>query len=531
MSDDGPPAETVGPFLRGLAVLGELAGHRASAVPAGELARATGIARSTLDRTVGTLAELGLVRVEDHRVTHTGALALPGNAFLASTRGLSGPVGAMADALAEEVDESVALSVPDGDSVRLAHLALRRRVVRVGFRPGDRLPVGRAAAGVLLTPGNGSPGPDGETGPARDGAGGVSRTGEGGGEPGLVSVAVQLSPWPGEDPVGALSVVSHRARHDTDSLRADLLPRMRECAAVMEERLRSDPGADGPHDDGRWWDATALHAAKERLGAEFVESLARGPAVIAALETGRHGTTPAAVSRLLGLPRASVRRALFSLRYTGHAVEEAGRWRLTPRVLGLGHSRATRMTLADIARPHLVALAGRVGESASLTVPAGPEGAEIRYVARVATERIMSADLGPGTRFPAYPTASGRVLLAGRDPIGRARALRAIEPRALTSHTVTDPARLTALLDEVARDGYAMGNEELEVGLRSIAVPVRNGRGGTGEVVAAVNLAMPAGRRDPRRARAELLPALRRAVEAIERELVPAARLHRVPTD
>ncbi|GAB3106200.1 hypothetical protein GCM10027160_01480 [Streptomyces calidiresistens] len=514
------PAETVGPFLRGLAVLGELARHRAATVPAGELARATGIARSTLDRTIGTLAELGLLRVEAHRVAHTGALALPGNAFLASTRGLSGPVGDMADALAEEVDETVALSVPDGDSVRLAHLALRHRVVRVGFRPGDPLPVDRAAAAAVLSPTAGGPHPGGFGFP--------DPTGEGGVEPGLVSVAVPLRPWPEEPPVGALSVVSHRARHDGDSLRTDVLPRMRECAAAMEDRLRSDPGADGPGGDDRWLGAAALHAAKERLGAGFVESLARGPAVIVALETGRHGTTPAAVSRLLGLPRASVRRALFSLRHTGHAVEEAGRWRLTPRVLGLGHSRVTRMTLADIARPHLVALAGRVGESASLTVPAGPEGTEIRYVARVATERIMNAELGPGTRFPAYPTASGRVLLAGRDPAGRARALRTLAPRALTRHTVTDPGRLAALLEEVARDGYAMGNEELEEGLRSIAVPVRDG---AGRVVAAVNLAMPAGRRDARRARADLLPALRRAAEGIERELVPAARLHRVPTD
>ncbi|MBB0244981.1 helix-turn-helix domain-containing protein [Streptomyces alkaliphilus] len=526
MSIDGVPTETVGPFLRGLAVLGELARIRASAVPAGELAGATGIARSTLDRTVGTLAELGLLRVEDHRVAPTGALALPGNAFLASTRGLSGPVGSLADALAEEVDEAVALSVPDGASVRLAHLTPRRRVVRVGFRPGDPLPMDRtAAAGVLSVgarPTGGSP-------PHALGTPGV--LGEGEAEPGLVSVAVPLRPWPEESPVGALSVIYHRGRHDTDSLRSDLLPRMRECAVAMEERLRSDPGVDGPDDDHRWLDATALHAAKERLGAGFVESLARGPAVIVALETGRHGTTPAAVSRLLDLPRASVRRALFSLRHTGHAVEEAGRWRLTPRVLGLGHSRVTRMTLADIARPHLVALTARVGESASLTVPAGPEGAEVRYVARVATERIMNAEIGVGTRFPAYPTASGRVLLAGRDPAGRARALRALEPRPLTRHTVTDPGRLAALLEEVARDGYAMGNEELEEGLRSIAVPVRDGRGGAGAVVAAVNLAMPAGRRDPRRARAELLPALRRAVEGIERELAPAARLHRVPTN
>jgi IclR family pca regulon transcriptional regulator len=154
-------------------------------------------------------------------------------------------------------------------------------------------------------------------------------------------------------------------------------------------------------------------------------------------------------------------------------------------------------------------------------------GDDIQYVARVPTVRIMSVNITVGTRFPAYATAMGRVLLAGLPGPERAGILARTELQPLTRRTVTSAARLGEILDRAGRDGYVLVDEELEEGLRSIAVPVHDR---TGRVVAAVNVSLHAGRGTPEHAREDLLPPLRETAAHIEADIQVAGRYGRIAT-
>ncbi len=152
---------------------------------------------------------------------------------------------------------------------------------------------------------------------------------------------------------------------------------------------------------------------------------------------------------------------------------------------------------------------------------------DIEYVARVPTVRIMSVNITLGTRFPAYATSMGRVLLAGLPAGERAARLERARLEPLTRHTVTSMTRLTALLERVERDGYALVDEELEEGLRSVSVPVRDR---FGQVVAAVNVSTHAARSTPAQTREDVLPPLRTAAGRIEDDLRRASRFTRIAT-
>ncbi|MDX3354856.1 helix-turn-helix domain-containing protein, partial [Streptomyces sp. ME01-24h] len=143
-----PPQETVGPLLRGLAVLRELAaaGGRCAV---GDLVRATGLARSTVDRVVSTLVRVGYLRGEGRDAVLAPRLMELGNAYLAASR-FPDELGPLAETLANDLDESVSMAVPDGDEVRLVHQATRRRAMSLTFRIGDRLPAERGAPGALF---------------------------------------------------------------------------------------------------------------------------------------------------------------------------------------------------------------------------------------------------------------------------------------------------------------------------------------------------------------------------------------------
>jgi IclR family pca regulon transcriptional regulator len=254
--------------------------------------------------------------------------------------------------------------------------------------------------------------------------------------------------------------------------------------------------------------------SKRELGPHFLRSLARGLDVLAALGSRPGGMTLSAVAEATALPRATARRALLTLLEEGYAEADGRLFRPLPRVLELGYARLSGMTIEELARPHLVRLAELVRESASVAVLSG---SEISYVARVATRRIMQVNITVGTRFPAFATSMGRVLLAGLPTAERATRLAGAPLAPLTRFTVTDPARLSAVLDEVARDGYALVDQELEEGLRSIAAPVRDARS---QVVAAVNVSTHAGRDEaPGRAREQILPALLEAAARISADV------------
>ncbi|MFF3978610.1 IclR family transcriptional regulator C-terminal domain-containing protein [Streptomyces sp. NPDC001828] len=538
------PAEAVGPLMRGVAVLRALS-DADGRLSLGELVRATGLARSTVDRVAATLARMGYVRLDAPAVTLAPRLMELANAYLGALR-LPALLGPLAVQLAEELDESVSLAVPDGDGIRFVHQSTRRRAMSLTFRIGDLLPAERTAPGPLFaahwTPeqwaawrerraadpeGLGFPGVPPGTGGRFEERVDRARTASWAVddqliEPGLVAVAVPLRD-PAGLPLCALSVVSHTSRHSATSLREAVLPRLRAAATAMESALAGPPGAAGPA--GSHPPELALAAwtstSKQELGAEFVESLARGLTVITAFGPGRAELTLSAVAEATGLPRATARRALITLHHLGLVAAEGRAFRLTPRVLALGCPPLSRTTLSDIAAPHLAALVRTVHDSASLAVL---DGDAIHYTARVATTRIMSVNITLGTRFPAYATAMGRVLLADLPAPQRAERLGRTALPALTPRTVTSPAVLTDVLDEVAGQGYAVVDEELEEGLRSIAVPVRDA---AGRAVAAVNVAMHTTRRTLAQCRAELLPELRATAAAIEADLHVVNRFRR----
>ncbi|MCX4512138.1 helix-turn-helix domain-containing protein [Streptomyces sp. NBC_01619] len=539
-----PPAEAVAPLMRGIAVLRELtdAGGR---MDLSDLVRATGLARSTVDRIAATLARMGYVRLQGHEARLAPRLMELGNAYLASL-GLPGRLGPLAERLAEELDESVSLAVPDRDGIRFVHQTTRRRAMSLTFRIGDLLPYERTAAGAVFATTwtdeewaarRGRDASAGDTGRAAHGAHGAhaddafrqrtARAREAGWavddqlmEPGLVAVAM-----PVRDPQGAVvcavSVVSHTSRHTARSLGEAVLPRLRETVAAMEaEQARPRPAGERPVPSGL---AHWTTASKRELGAGFVESLARGLTVVTAFGEGRAELPLTSVAEATGLARATARRALITLEHLGYVTSRERLFRLTPGVLSLGCPALSRTPLPDIAVPHMAELVGRVHDSASLAVL---DGDDIRYTARVATERIMSVNITIGTRFPAYAASMGRVLLAGLPAEEREDRIGRTELRPLTRRTVIDPAHLAALLDGVRDDGFALVDEELEEGLRSLAVPVRDH---TGRTVAALNVAMHTTRRTADECLAQLLPQLRATAAHIESDLHVAGRFARVP--
>jgi IclR family transcriptional regulator, pca regulon regulatory protein len=254
-----------------------------------------------------------------------------------------------------------------------------------------------------------------------------------------------------------------------------------------------------------------VSVASPRDGA-FVQSLERGLVVIRALSSPEPQTL-SDVARATGLSRAAVRRFLLTLWQLGYVRDVDGRFALTPRVLELGYAYLSSLTLPEVAQPHLERLVATVHESSSVSVL---DGADVVYVARVPTRRIMSVTISVGTRFPAYATSMGRVLLAGLPDEQVDEILTGSDLRKLTPATIQSPRKLHEEIDRVRRQGYAIVDQELETGLRSIAAPLHDSRG---SVVAAINLSTQASRTTVSDMKRRLQPALHATAAAIERDL------------
>ena len=234
----------------------------------------------------------------------------------------------------------------------------------------------------------------------------------------------------------------------------------------------------------------------------FMTSLARGLAVLRAFSDQRRSMTIAQISVKTGIPRAAVRRCLHTLRARGYADAEANNFSLKPKVLTLGYSYLSSTPLAVSAQPCLNAISRALNESCSLAVL---DDDQVLYVARSATSRIMSVALNTGSRLPAYCTSLGRVMLAHLPDADLKAYLEKVTLRAYTDRTVVSAKRLREVLAGVRQNGYAIVDEELEVGLRSIAVPVR---GASGTVVAALNVGAQASRVTLQQMTEQFLPAL-----------------------
>lgn len=252
---------------------------------------------------------------------------------------------------------------------------------------------------------------------------------------------------------------------------------------------------------------------EEPQSADFVQSLARGLAVIRVFDADHPQLSLSEVARRAEIPAAAARRFLRTLESLGYVRADGRSFSLTPRVLELGFSYLSALSLPEVVQPHLERLSREVDESASAAVLSGPD---IVYVARVPTRRIMTVGITIGTSFPAYATSMGRVLLAALPEAERGAVLAAAEPRALTERTITDSDALAAELDRIAEQGWGLVDGELEAGLRSLAAPVR---GRDGRVIAAVNVSMSATRHPVEYVREHHLPRLLEAAAAIDADL------------
>jgi IclR family pca regulon transcriptional regulator len=245
----------------------------------------------------------------------------------------------------------------------------------------------------------------------------------------------------------------------------------------------------------------------------FIQSLARGLAVLQVFSRQHPAVTLSEAASLTGLTRATARRILLTLEELGYVRAEGRRFLPTPRVLAIGYAYLSSLDLWEGAEPHMAELAERTGESCSA---ATLDGAEVVYVARVPARRVMAVNLSVGARLPAYPTSLGRVLLAALGPAELDEHLAGVELRALTPRTVTDPARLRGILQEVRGQGWALVDQELEDGVRSIAAPVRDR---AGRVVAAMNVSGHAGRVSVQQLREQFLPLLLAAAKQVSEQV------------
>lgn len=246
---------------------------------------------------------------------------------------------------------------------------------------------------------------------------------------------------------------------------------------------------------------------------DFVLSLARGLAVIEAFQDRPEGVTVADVAARTGLSRAAVRRLLITLERLGYAGHSGPIFRLSSRVLRLGFSFLSSHSLSALALPILEEIAAALHESSSLSVL---EGGEIVYLARAATQRVMSVGLSVGSRLPAYCTSMGRVLLAALPDAELAAYLKAVALERRTPRTLASRKGLAAELRRVRQQGYALVDEELELGLRSLAVPVATR---AGRVVAAMNTGVHASRATPQQMLRRFLPILREGADSLGRAL------------
>jgi IclR family pca regulon transcriptional regulator len=264
------------------------------------------------------------------------------------------------------------------------------------------------------------------------------------------------------------------------------------------------PVPDGP--------STRSGPVAERPG-EFVQSLDRGLAVIRAFSAARPELTLSEVARETGLSRAAARRFLLTLESLHYVGSNGRQFYLKPRVLDLGYAYLSSFSASEIAQSHLEELSALLHESCSASVL---DGGDIIYTARAATNRIMTIGLSVGRRLPAFATSMGRVLLAALPPEELDAYLAEYDRPALTSRTLTDEAALRAALDTVRKRGWALIDQELEDGVRSVAAPVHDA---SGAVVAAINVSAHASRATVSALQRQFLPELLRTAAGISRDL------------
>ncbi|WP_059106022.1 IclR family transcriptional regulator domain-containing protein [Shouchella shacheensis] len=246
----------------------------------------------------------------------------------------------------------------------------------------------------------------------------------------------------------------------------------------------------------------------ERKSSDYLKTLERGLEVIKSFKDSPHLTISES-SKITGLSRPVTRRVLITLETLGYANSKNGRYSLTPKILSLGYSYISSQNIWEIATPYLEKLSETIQESSSL---ATLDATEIVYVARVSVNKIMKHSLGVGTRLPAHASSVGKVLLAFLSDHKLDLYFQQAELRPYTEKTVTSEDKIREDLLNIREQGWALSHDQLEMGLLSIAAPIRDIRG---EVVAAVNCATHSGRCNINQVVNEFLPLLLDTAEQI----------------
>jgi IclR family pca regulon transcriptional regulator len=259
--------------------------------------------------------------------------------------------------------------------------------------------------------------------------------------------------------------------------------------------------------------AAAPDDAAPRPGDTYVQSFARGLAVIRSFSAAAPQQTLTEVAQRAGLTRAGARRILLTLAGLGYVQSQGRQFSLTPRILDLGFAYLSSLPLWNLAEPVMEALVEEVKESCSAAVL---DGADIVYVLRIPTHKIMSINLGIGSRLPAFCTSMGRTLLAELDEPALDTLLAGHPPLARTARTITDPARLKEELARVRRQGWCLVDQELEEGLVSLSAPIRDR---SGRAIAAMNISGQVARTPAQHMVRQFLPRLTHAAQQISQML------------
>ena len=248
----------------------------------------------------------------------------------------------------------------------------------------------------------------------------------------------------------------------------------------------------------------------------FVQSFARGLSIITCFSADNPVMTLSEIAERVNLSRAAARRFLLTLENLGYVSLDGRNFQLTAKVLDLGYGYLSSLSLPEIAQPHLEVLASKVHESASASVL---DGADIVYVARVPIRRIMSVKINIGTRMPAHATSMGRVLLAGLATPDLKAMISNLEILKYTHNTITSKSVLLQEINKVKAQGWSINDQELEYGLRSIAVPIFNK---AEEIIASINISTTAQSNSLESMEAMFLPELKLTARKISDDLASA---------
>ena len=248
----------------------------------------------------------------------------------------------------------------------------------------------------------------------------------------------------------------------------------------------------------------------------FVQSFARGLSIITCFSADNPVMTLSEIAERVNLSRAAARRFLLTLENLGYVSLDGRNFQLTAKVLDLGYGYLSSLSLPEIAQPHLEVLASKVHESASASVL---DGTDIVYVARVPIRRIMSVKINIGTRMPAHATSMGRVLLAGLATPDLKAMISNLEILKYTHNTITSKSVLLQEINKVKAQGWSINDQELEYGLRSIAVPIFNK---AEEIIASINISTTAQSNSLESMEAMFLPELKLTARKISDDLASA---------